>query len=356
MRVGVIGAGAMGRNHARVYHDLDGVELAGIADGNRALAETMGRRLGVPAFTSVEALIARTRPHAVSVAVPTREHTRVALAALAQGVHVLVEKPIAATPGEAEGMIAAAAGAGVLLGVGHVERYNPAVVELKRRLARGDLGRVFQCHARRLGPFPDRIRDVGVVIDLATHDLDVMCYLLEEPVTRVYAETERRVHTEHEDLLNGLVKFASGVVGVLDVNWLTPTKVRELSVTGERGMFVANYLTQDLYFYENDYTSGNWDRLAALTGVSEGSMTRVKLERDEPLRAELAAFVDAVRGGPGPVVSGAEGLAALELARLLIESGRTGAAVSPSAERRALRVELRRATVEREVQARNAAL
>lgn len=328
LRVGVIGAGAMGRNHARVYHDLDGAVLVGVADTNLAAACAAAGRLGVPAYGSAEELLEQAQPQAVSVAAPTSEHLRTVLIALQGGAHVLVEKPIASTPAEAERMIAAAAAAGRVLGVGHVERYNPAVVELKRRLARGDLGRVFQVHARRLGPFPDRIRDVGVVIDLATHDLDVMRYLLGAEVTRVYAETERLVHTAHEDMLSGLVKFTSGVVGVLDVNWLTPTKVRELLVTGERGMFVANYLTQDLYFYENDYSSGDLSNLRVLRGVSEGSMTRLKLDRMEPLRAELAAFLDAAAGGAGPVVSGVDGLAALRVAALLVESGRTGAVVA----------------------------
>jgi UDP-N-acetylglucosamine 3-dehydrogenase len=330
LRIGVIGAGTMGRNHARVLRDLDGVTLAGIADTNRAAARAAAQRFGVPHFGPAEELLDEARPDAVTVAVPTGMHLPVTLAALVRGVHVLVEKPIAPTPGEAREMIAAAERAGLVFGVGHVERYNPAILDLKRRLDRGDLGRIFKLHARRLGPFPERIRDVGVVIDLATHDLDVMRYLLGAEVVRVYAETERHVHTAHEDMLNGIIRFDSGAVGVLDVNWLTPTKVRELLVTGERGMFVANYLTQDLYFYENDYTHGNWSSFPMLTGVSEGSMTRVKLDRVEPLRAELAAFVDAVAGGAGPVVSGTDGLAALELAAVLVESGRTNAVVSPS--------------------------
>jgi predicted dehydrogenase len=120
--------------------------------------------------------------------------------------------------------------------VGHVERYNPAVVELKRRLDAGELGRIFEIVARRKGPFPDRVRDVGVVMDLAAHDLDVMWYLTGAEVTRVYAETAQRVHESHEDLLLGTLRFSDGILGVLDINWLTPTKIRELSVIGERGM------------------------------------------------------------------------------------------------------------------------
>ena len=142
------------------------------------------------------------------------------------------------------------------LTVGHIERFNPAVVELQARLRAGELGRVFQVHARRVGPFPERVRDVGVVLDLAPHDIDVMRFLLDSEVARVQAETEQRINTEHEDMLAGVLRFANGVVGVLDINWLTPTKIRELSVLGERGMFVVDYLARELTFYENAHHRG----------------------------------------------------------------------------------------------------
>jgi UDP-N-acetylglucosamine 3-dehydrogenase len=194
------------------------------------------------------------------------------------------------------------------------------IIELRRRLENGELGRVFKICARRLGPFPPRIRDVGVVIDLATHDLDVMCCLVGAPVERIYAETERRIHTEHEDLLLGLLKFRGGTLGILDINWLTPTKVRELVVTGERGMFVANYLTQELYFYRNHHAEINWNPVDAVCGVSEGDMIKYRVDRREPLKEELRSFVTAVAQSGAPAVTGWDGLQALALAHKLIES------------------------------------
>ena len=178
----------------------------------------------------------------VSIVAPTSLHLPVTLAALRAGANVLVEKPIASTREEATTMIEAAADAGRMLTVGHIERFNPAIRELRRRLDAGELGRIFQISATRLGPFPARIRDVGVVVDLAPHDLDVMRYLVGSEPIRIYAEAERRIHTEHEDLFNGIMKFANGVVGILDINWLTATKRRTLTVTGERGFYVADYL------------------------------------------------------------------------------------------------------------------
>jgi predicted dehydrogenase len=249
---------------------------------------------------------------------PTSLHLPIALAALEAGAHVLVEKPIAATREEAERMMAAAQRADRILSVGHIERFNPAIRELRRRLALGELGRVFEVHATRLGPFPARIRDVGVVVDLAPHDLDVMRFLLGSDPVRLYAETERRIHTDHEDLFVGVMKFANGAVGVLDINWLTPAKRRTLTVTGERGMYAADYLTQDLVFTANP----------GAPSVAEGEVVRRHVERREPLAVELEAFAAAVRdGGPAPV-DPREALIALLLARAMVDAAQRGTAIS----------------------------
>lgn len=328
MRVGVIGVGAMGRNHVRVFREIEGLELVAISDANDELAQRVGRLHGTRVYGSYRELLEHGQLDAVTVAVPTSLHHEVVKDALDAGCHVLVEKPIAATVNEAEDLVARAASARRILMVGHIERFNPAVMELSRRLRAGDLGRTFQVHARRLGPFPPRVRDVGVVLDLATHDLDIMRYLTTSEVVRVYAETRREVHTTREDLLNGIVRFQDGTVGLLEINWLTPTKIRELYVTGERGMFRADYLTQDLYFYENaDSAVDDWNAMSVLRGVSEGPLTRLALRKVEPLRAELEAFHAAVMSGEGLVASGRDGVAALRLALALIESGESGRVV-----------------------------
>jgi len=327
LRAAVIGVGAMGRNHARIYNMLEDVDLVAVADIQPAIAEQVARLYGLASYTDYRAMLAEVRPDLVSVVVPTQLHHPVVLDAIQAGAHVLVEKPIAQTVSQAQEMIAAARSAERVLAVGHVERFNPAIQELKRRLVAGELGRLFQVRARRVGPFPARISDVGVVIDLATHDVDVMRYLVNSRVVRVYAETARRVHSAHEDLLAGLLRFENGAVGLLDINWLTPTKIRELAVTGERGMFVINYLTQDLYFFENEYVASQWRNLEVLRGVGEGNMTRLKIQRREPLYAELEAFVTAVARGTPPVVTGEDGLAALHLAQQLVLSSQCGEVV-----------------------------
>lgn len=326
VKVAVIGAGSMGMNHLRVLSDFPDtdLQLVGVAEPNEAALARATNRFHVQGYIDYRILLDEQRPDLVAVVVPTHLHYEVAASALDAGTHVLVEKPIAATADEALALIDLARVRGVHLAVGHVERFNPAVTALKRRLDAGEVGRIFSLHARRLGPFPPRIRDVGVTLDLATHDLDVMRYLTGAEVTQVFAETQRRIHQTHEDLLLGVVRFSNEAIGVLDVNWLTPTKVRELSITGERGMYQVNYLTQDLYFYENDYTSTNWEALRTVAGVSEGTMTRLKVQKAEPLLLEYQNVVAAVRGKGDQVrVNGQDGLAALRLAYQLVEAAKT---------------------------------
>ncbi len=334
LRAGVVGLGMMGRNHVRVWDELVGeADLVAVADPDPAAVAraTTGRR--VTGYNEPQEMFERERLDVVSIVAPTSLHLPVTLQALEHGINVLVEKPIAATRDEAMRMIEAAKSAGRMLTVGHIERFNPAIRELHRRLSAGELGRIFQIHATRLGPFPARIRDVGVVVDLGPHDLDIMRYLVGSEPIRIYAETERRIHTEHEDLFNGTMKFANGVVGVLDINWLTPTKRRVLTVTGERGMYVADYIAQDLVFYANPDASATWvnpGHGTSTTSVSEGEMTRRAITREEPLGVELREFARAVLTGGKPPVDPHDGMIALLLAMKMVESAVSGEAVSGS--------------------------
>jgi predicted dehydrogenase len=322
MKVAVIGVGSMGRNHARVYSELEEAELVAVSDANAKQAESIAEKFGVRAYTDFREMLEKEKPEAVSVAVPTVMHEEVATAALEAGAHVLIEKPIAATVEAGERLIAKAKGVGRKLMVGHIVRFNPAIQALKQKLAAGELGRIFQVFCRRAGPFPTRIQDVGVVVDLAPHDVDLMRFLTDADPIRVYAETEQRLHTNHEDLLWGVLRFADGITGSLEINWLTPTKVRETLVLGERGMFRVDDLTQDLYFYENAYAKDvQWSTLQTLKGVSEGSMTRYALARFEPLKAELQSFLKSIQDEKPVPVSGEDGLAALKISLALVASG-----------------------------------
>ena len=327
LHAAVVGAGTMGKHHARLYADIEGVELVGVADPAPAVRAEVTRRYHVPGFADYCEMLEAVRPDIVSLAVPTRLHYPIASDLIERSIHVLVEKPIALTVEEGRALIEQAHARSVKLGVGHVERFNPAVTALKEHLDHGELGKVFQISVRRVSAFPSRVVDVGVVLDLATHDLDVMCYLTGAEVTRVSAEIGRQMGRATEDMLCGLLRFANGVIGLLHVNWLSPTKIRELMVNGERGMFVADYLTQDLHFYENDYGAGNWESLQVFRGVAEGRVIRYPIGRREPLQVELESFVRAVREDKPFPVSGEDGLRALALAGRLVEAGQCGQCV-----------------------------
>ena len=322
LRVAVVGAGSMGMNHLRVLHDFGGeqMQLVGVADNNQEQLARAISRFHVEGYSDYRLMVERARPDLVAIVVPTSQHFEIARYMLEHSLHVLVEKPLASSVEQAQILVTLARRQGVKLAVGHIERFNPAIREVKRRLEAEELGNLFHLYARRIGPFPQRIGDVGVALDLATHDIDMMRYLTNEEILRVYALVQRRLHATCEDALFGMLHFANGVVGGLDVNWLSPTKIRELSITGEQGMYVVNYLTQDVYFYQNDYTTMNWDALRSFKGMSEGTMTRLKIQKAEPLRLEYLDVLAAILQDSPPTVSGEEGVAVLAIVHQLADA------------------------------------
>lgn len=330
LKAAVIGVGSMGRNHARVYRELDGVQLVGVADKNAQAAAKIGSSYSAPDYADYLKLLDEQQPDLVSLAVPTSLHHEFAGELIGRGIHVLIEKPIASTPEQAEDLIAQAQRQGVVLAVGHIERFNPAVMELRRRLREGMAGRIYKIHAERLSPYPTRIQDAGVVIDLASHDIDLLRYLIDEPITRLYGETLQSINSDREDMFNGLVRFKGGAVGVLDVNWITPTKIRRLTVTGARGMFRCDLLSQELFFYENESAPSQWDTLSILRGVSEGNIIGIRVQRHEPLAAELSDFVAAVRDSRPPTVTGQDGLETLRVAVQFVRSGKQTEIIVPA--------------------------
>jgi UDP-N-acetylglucosamine 3-dehydrogenase len=326
----VAGLGTMGAHHLRVLRALPGVDADVIADPDPARrASAQATYPGVAAHATLAEALARHDLDFAALAAPIEELPSLAHEALASGLHVLVEKPTAPDEDAAAAMFRDAEARGLVLGVGHVERFNPAVVALKRKLADGLVGRIVQMHARRLSPFPNREGTHGVALDLATHDVDVMRYLSGAEIERVYAETARPLGSLGEDLLCATLRFDDDATGLLEVNWMTPTKVRQLDVVGERGMCVVDYLTQDLCYYEHPTKPTEWEPLAGITGGGEGDMVKYALERREPLRVQWEGFLAAVRGGSAAPVDGRDGLAALSTALAIREAGERHAVVTP---------------------------
>lgn len=324
LRAGVVGLGMMGRHHCRVLRGLPGVELVAVAD---AEGDPHGAAPGLPLVGDVAALVEHGLDLAV-VAVPTDQHEVVASALAAARVHALVEKPLAADLPSARRLTDVFATAGLVGCVGHIERFNPAIQQLRRRLEAGELGQVYQVTARRQGPFPARISDVGVVKDLATHDIDTITYVTGEPFASVSARLAYKSGRQHEDLVTAVGALADGTAVSLSVNWLSPFKERTLVVVGERGAFVASTLTSDLEFFANGTFTTDLDSpLAHFRGVSEGDVIRYAFAKPEPLRTELEGFLAAVGGDPGGVVTMADGSVVVAVADAIVESGLTGATV-----------------------------
>lgn len=324
LRFGLVGIGMMGRNHARVLHAIDGIDLVAVADpaGDKFDMAGPARIVG-----SVAELIDQGIDAAV-VAAPTMYHLGAGLELAAAGVHTLIEKPLATDGAESAELVDAFEAAGLVNAVGHIERFNPALRALRERLDEGALGEIYQVATRRQGPFPNRIADVGVVKDLATHDIDLTAWVIRSPYVRVSAQTAHKSGRPHEDLISITATTADGTVVNHLVNWLSPLKERLTVVTGERGTYVADTLQGDLTFHENGIVDTEWEQVASFRGVTEGDSIRYAIAKPEPLRVQHENFRDAVLGQKAEIVTMREGLATVTVADACIQSAREGRAIT----------------------------
>ena len=324
LRAGLIGLGMMGRHHARVLGSLDGVDLIAVAD---PAGDPHGVAGGRDVLGSVEKLIAAGIDYCV-VAVPTSCHEEVGLTLADAGVHAFVEKPLAPDVGSAARLADAFESRGLIGAVGHIERYNAALQQARARMDAGDLGTIYQIITRRQGPFPARVADVGVVKDLATHDIDLTAWVAQHPFVSVAARTAFRSGRQHEDLVAVVGNLADGTVTNHLVNWLSPMKERFTIITGERGTFVADTLSADLTFYANGTVPTQWDSIAGFRGVTEGDVIRFAFRKPEPLRTEHEAFRDTLLGNGSRVVTMRQGLATVKVAAAVLTSADKGVTVT----------------------------
>jgi UDP-N-acetylglucosamine 3-dehydrogenase len=303
LRVGVVGVGVMGSNHARVFAGLPGTELVAVADPDRKQAEFVARTLGCGSVANVEELLDR-EVDAITIAAPTHLHRDIALMCIRRGVHVMVEKPIASSVDEGRQIIGAARHAGVTLMVGHVERFNPAVEAIKEAIRGED---ILSIAITRVGPFPPRMSNVGVVIDLAVHDIDLICWFTDSHIIEVQPQLSSAV-AEREDIALLQFRTASGVLAHINTNWLTPFKARNVTVATRGKYVMGDLLTRQVTECFGFQPDGSY------------SMRHLSVGHAEPLRAELLAFLRAVRAGSAPAVTGEEAVASLEIATRCLAS------------------------------------
>jgi predicted dehydrogenase len=297
LRVGVVGVGVMGSNHARVFAELPGVQLIGVVEPDQAQADFVGRALGCATVPTVQALL-DLGVDAVSIAAPTHLHRDISLECISRGAHVLVEKPVATTVEEGRDIIAAARHAGVTLMVGHVERFNPAVQAIKEAIKGED---ILSISITRVGPFPPRMSNVGVVIDLAVHDIDLISWFTGSKIIEVQPQLSS-TRAEREDIALLQFRTESGVLAQINTNWLTPFKARTVHVATKRKYVIGDLLTRQVTECFGFQPDGSY------------SMRHLSVGHSEPLRSELTAFIKAIRTGEEPAVTGEAGVASLEIA------------------------------------------
>jgi predicted dehydrogenase len=302
VRIAVIGVGALGKHHARILAELPGVELTAIVDIKEARAREIGELVNAPWMTNASELLGRV--DAITVAVPTESHLTVALPFLRRGTAVLVEKPLARDVREAKQMIDAAAASGAVFGVGHTERYNPAVAAIRPLL---DHPRFIEVH--RLGTFPDRSLDIDVVFDLMIHDLDVVLSIVPSAVTAVEA-VGVAVLTPKPDIANARLKFASGCIANITASRISKDRVRKIRIFQRDAYLSVDYAAQEV---ERWRLVQGQDTMPVIDGG------KLEVAREEPLKRELADFVASIREKRMPGVTGADGLRALELAQKITD-------------------------------------
>jgi UDP-N-acetylglucosamine 3-dehydrogenase len=306
--LGIIGTGFWGRNHARVIHEMETAELVGVCDLDPSKAREIGEKYNVEWYTRDEDLIARNDIDAVCVCTPTVTHADIALKLIARGKHVLIEKPIAETVGQAQQIVDAAEREGVFTMTGFIERFNPGFRRLKEMVVREEIGTAVLAFARRVGSWPVRVGDVGVLKDAAIHDIDIARHLYDDDPAILFARAGSLRHT-FEDFIQITMGFEGIKTAFVEANWLTPHKIRTLTVTGSDAIAILDYLTQEIVLEDKEKT------------------LKVKHEWEEPLKNELEHFATCIHTKKAPAVTGFDGLRALQIAEAATQSAHTGKAI-----------------------------
>ncbi|RLF39784.1 MAG: hypothetical protein DRN00_01040 [Thermoplasmata archaeon] len=320
LKIGVIGVGSMGKNHARVCSELEDVDLVGVVDADRSTAKRIAKIFDTEPFFDYKEIIPKI--DAAIVATPTSTHYKIAMGLLDEGKHVLVEKPICSSVKEAEELVKKAERKDLVLAVGHIERHNPAVRFVRDMANRKEFGEIISLSSKRVSNLPTRIRDVGVILDFGVHDIDVMRFLVGD-IESVYARAGRfNKDIKYEDHANIVLNFKNGVTGVLEVNWLTPMKVRKLFLTCSKNFVEVDYMRQLVIISSSTFRE--MDEINLYNVPIQYNIHQITLERKEPLKNEITDFVEAIMRSREPLATGVDGLMALKVAKAAEKSFKTG--------------------------------
>lgn len=319
MRVGVVGLGSMGQNHVRILSEK-GV-LSGVADIAPDVAKAVGSKYAVESFLRYQDLL-KSNIDSVVIVTPTDTHEKIASEAIRAGKHVLLEKPMTGSSGKLQMLAELAREQKVVLAGGFTERYNPIVDFAHKSLHAGEFGELITAATRRVSSLPTRIRDVGVIMDLGVHDIDVVQYVVGKRADSVYALGGKGKGMRYEDHANVLIDFEGGTTGFVEVNWLTPMKVRKLALTCSKNFVEIDYMDQAANVCSSSFRhfeSGNLFNVPI-----DVDLRRIALKKEEPLKRELNDFLSAASDGKEPLVSGESAIASLKIAEAALESLKTG--------------------------------
>ena len=316
LNVAVIGVGAMGKNHLRVYSELKDANITAICDSNKENLK-IGEKYNIPTYTDYNKMFKNEKIDAVSLVVPTALHYQFSKKIIGKyKIPLLIEKPLCYKTREAEKLMSLSKRKKVFVTVGHIERFNPAVSTLKKD-SKSILGRIYTLNSKRVGMAPPRRLDSGVILDLAVHDIDVMRYILGQKITEVFAYGKSVVSGGYKDYAFINLRFGNGILAAIEVNWITPTKIRKIYLTGENGLLETDYISQDVLFYEQQLSKGVGYR--DLLGY-EGVIKKIAVEKDEPLKLELNNFIRSVLGKEKPIITIKDGYEVVKIANAVIKS------------------------------------
>jgi len=312
VNIAVIGTGAMGKHHVRIYSELNSTDLVAISDLDENNGKMLAEKYSCKFYKDFKEMLDKEDIDAVSIVVPTKHHKGVAIYCADKGKHILLEKPISDNINDAEAIIDVCRRNNVTLLIGHIERFNPAIIELKKQISSGSLGKITSMISKRVGLFPSRIKDADVVVDLAVHDIDIFNYILERTPEKISSNLGNALIDDRPDYANILLKY-DGASAFIEVNWTTPIKIRTLSITGTKGYVELDYITQDLVMYETNIEK-EFDSFGDfVVKFGEAKHRMIEVKKSEPLKNELTHFIDCVERGIKPKVTGEDALEALKV-------------------------------------------